>query len=204
MTGISQARLESYEADDVVASAAWQSTADHVIVVSGDKDLSQLQGPKISFYDLHQKIILSRRAICERFNVHHPAHVAIALAIQGDSGDGISGVKGWGAGKVKKLFGNIPPEKPFDQVVEGLLGLMTDEQQSQFLACLEVTLLDVDIKGVPEAAPIALNASLVAELEENLAMSWAPADNTHGHAVVDEACEQELMQFIQQAKQVRN
>lgn len=172
MANVVQVQLMDHEADDVVASAAEQSKADQVIVVSGDKDLSQLQCQRIAFYDLHQKIILSRRAICNRFHVHHPVQVAVALAIQGDIGDGIKGVSGWGEGKVKKLFGQIDPETPFDKVVEFLLEKMNPVQQEEFLNCLEVTLLATDLPGIPEATQITLNTALVTEFDENSSMPW--------------------------------
>lgn len=165
MIGLVSVKLDDYEADDVVASASEQSTAGSVIVVSGDKDLTQLQCERVAFYDLHQKMVLSRRAICSRFFVHHPIQISLALAIQGDTGDGIHGVVGWGPGRVKKLFSEIDSETPFDKVVDYLLSKMNENQQKQFLECLEVTLLRTDIEGVPEAAQIALNTSLVAEFE---------------------------------------
>jgi 5'-3' exonuclease len=172
MTGVIQVKLNDYEADDVVATASEQSEASHVIVVSGDKDISQLQCQRVSFYDLHQKMVLTPRAICSRFHVHHPIQVSLALAIQGDPGDGISGVKGWGEGKVKKLFEAIPPETPFCQVVNKLLDAMNGHQQEEFLKCLDVTLLNTQIEGVPQATKVALNANLVAEFEQNSMMPW--------------------------------
>lgn len=165
MTNIQQARLIEHEADDVVASAAVQSTADTVIIASGDKDLTQLACERISIFDLHHKLVLSERAICDRFHVHTPAQVALALAIQGDTGDGIKGIKGWGPAKVAKLFDAIPAATPLDQVVDELLKKMTLEQQDQFLLCLEDTLLTTDLPGIPPANPVIIDTELFAKFE---------------------------------------
>jgi len=178
LTGSAQVMLDDHEADDVVASASEQTKADHVVVVSSDKDLSQLQCDRVSFYDVHSKMLLTRRVICERWHVHHPIQVAIALAIIGDIGDGIKGVHKWGEGKVKKLFSTIPRETPFDQVIEIIVSQMNDEQQAQFLECLSVTLLDTTIEGVPEPAPVALDDTEARKIEREMAMPWAASDKT--------------------------
>src|SRR5208337_2071907 len=79
-----------FEADDVVATAAFNSKASQVFVISGDKDLMQLQGGNVSYYDLNTKQILTARKICLKFSVKQPSQVPLALAITGDAGDNIS------------------------------------------------------------------------------------------------------------------
>jgi 5'-3' exonuclease len=186
MFNAAQARLVDYEADDLVASASEQSTADQVIVVSGDKDLRQLQTKRVWIYDLHEKMLLTRNTICGKFGIYAPIQVAIALAIIGDPGDGIDGVTGWGKKKVKKLFSTINPATPFDKVVDTLLAQMDDKRAQEFLSSLEMTLLDTAISGIPEAAQVAIDDVLVAELESRLANF--PFEQATGRGVeVDEA-----------------
>jgi 5'-3' exonuclease len=186
MFNAAQARLIAYEADDVVASACERSSADQVIVVSGDKDLRQLQTKRIWIYDLHEKMLLTRNTICAKFGIHAPIQVAIALAIIGDPGDGIDGVSGWGKKKVEKLFSTIDPATPFDKVVDALLAQMDEKRAQEFLMSLEMTLLDTAIEGIPEAAQVAIDDALVAELEARLADF--PFEQAPGRgAEVDEA-----------------
>lgn len=96
----------SAEADDAVATAAYRSEkqGNTVYVVSGDKDLQQLQGGKIGYFCLNKKTLLSRAAILERWKVKRPSQIAIALAILGDKLDNIEGINGYGPKKVEKLF----------------------------------------------------------------------------------------------------
>ena len=176
LTHCAQVMLDDHEADDLVASASEQSKAEHVVIVSGDKDLSQLQCDRVSFYDVHMKMLLSRRAICERWNVYKPIQVAIALAIIGDTGDGIKGVHKWGKGKFQKLFADIPAEMPFDQIIDNLLSQMKEEQQTQFLESLAVTLLDTTISGIPEPALVALDEAMARRIDREMAMPWGVND----------------------------
>jgi len=188
MFGVEQVRLLDHEADDVVASAAEKSvqSGNQVVIVTSDKDLRQLQTKRIWIYDLHEKMLLTRNTICAKFGIHAPIQVAIALAIIGDPGDGIDGVSGWGKKKVEKLFSTIDPATPFDKVVDALLAQMDEKRAQEFLMSLEMTLLDTAIEGIPEAAQVAIDDALVAELEARLADF--PFEQAPGRgAEVDEA-----------------
>ena len=70
-----------FEADDIVATAVFNSKAKQIFVVSGDKDLTQLQGGNVFYYCLNTKAILPSRSICHKFSVKRPSQVALALAI---------------------------------------------------------------------------------------------------------------------------
>lgn len=156
LLGARNVRMEGYEADDVIATAAFASEADHVVVASGDKDLHQLQGGSISYYDLNTRGFISSREILAQWHVRRPSQVAIALAIQGDAVDKITGVRGWGPKKVEKLFESVKSDMPFDVV----LGLIEDQipadKLPEFQESLELTLLNSGVPGVPEPAPLKL------------------------------------------------
>jgi 5'-3' exonuclease len=152
--GAAHAINDSYEADDLVATAAYQSKADQIFVVSGDKDLQQLAGRRVHYYSLNDKVILSCRSICDRWHVKQPSQVAIALAIIGDKIDLVAGIKGWGPKKVKRLFEAVTPEMNFEQALDNILSQMPEEVQAQFLADLDLTMLNPLIEGVPEPKQI--------------------------------------------------
>ena len=149
-------RIEGYEADDLIATAALGSTADHVIIASADKDLHQLNSDRISVFDINSKGMVSRREILAKWHVKRPSQVAIALAIQGDSADKISGIKGWGPKKVEKLFKLVTPEMEFDTALQTIINQIPTEHLKDFEATLEITLLDPHVPGVPAPSPIVM------------------------------------------------
>jgi len=133
------------EADDVVASAVAQSPAERVYVVSGDKDLTQLHCPRVSFYDLNQKCLLSPHLICSRWGIKDPSHVSLALAIIGDPVDNIRGIPGWGAKKARKLFEVVPDGAPLDEALNLLLPQIPEHLADAFWNSLDRTLLKPDL-----------------------------------------------------------
>lgn len=159
------AHHEDYEADDLVATAVARSAARGVqsIVMSGDKDLQQLRTPDIEYYCLNRKHLLTEREICERWDVHKPIQVAVALAIIGDPGDGINGVNKCGPTAVKKIFDTIPRDSTLEQVMDlvaAKLGstpqfdkknnVTLPSQQDQFFDSLGFTLLNTEAVGTYE------------------------------------------------------
>lgn len=149
VTGTKPALLEGYEADDVVATAAFNSAASRVYVVSGDKDLHQLQSDNTSIYDLNTKGVLSRHAILTRWTVKRPSQSAIALAILGDPRDNIHGLKGWGKKKVETLFQQVTPSMGFEEALSVIERQIPEKLRPAFYESLALTLLNVSIEGVP-------------------------------------------------------
>lgn len=162
LTGTRNVRLEGYEADDVIATAAFASPADHVVVVSSDKDLQQLQGGAISYYDLRHHGFLSTREILSRWHVKRTSQVALALAVQGDSTDKIPGIKGWGPKKVEKLFEAVKSNMPFDQALNTIDEQIPEEKKHEFYEALELTLLNTNVPNVPEPLPVMFNRDIKA------------------------------------------
>jgi len=146
---------KDFEADDVVATAAFKSEARQVIVVSGDKDLMQLQGGNVAYYCLNQKQIMSSMAICRKFNgIKRPNQSAIALAILGDKADGIPGVYKWGPKKLEKVFEAVAEGMKFESAYEAVKRQVPDELMEDFMFSLDKTLLHTDLEGIPDPAPL--------------------------------------------------
>jgi len=154
LLGTINVRIEGYEADDVIATAAFASEADHVVVASGDKDLHQLQGGAISYYDLNTRGYISTREILAQWHVRRPSQVAIALAIQGDSVDKITGIRGWGQKKVEKLFEKINTNMPFDAVLAQIERQIPEDKLPEFYESLELTLLNSNVPDVPKPSKL--------------------------------------------------
>jgi 5'-3' exonuclease len=156
LIGTNHATAPNNEADDTVASAAEQSQADDIYIVSGDKDLMQLQSDRVHYFCLNAKAVLSRPCILTKFGVKHPRQIAIAQAVLGDRIDNIPGIKGWGPAKVKTLFRVITEKMTFQQALDAIERQIPDEHLEAFYSSLERTLLDVGLSGLPEPAPLKL------------------------------------------------
>ena len=170
-----------FEADDIVATATFNSKAQQIFVVSGDKDLMQLQGGNVSYYDLNTKQILSPRTICHKFFVKQPSQIPLALAITGDPGDNIGGVPRWGPKKVAKVFEWVTDKMNFSEALFVVKREIPEDLLPYFLESLDKTLLYTDVEGVPEPSPLtfcgldearALKIDGIAQTYERVAMQY--------------------------------
>lgn len=154
--GCAHACPPHHEADDAVATAVYSSEARRVYVVSGDKDLMQLQGKNVFYYCLNQNMVVSQPFVLKKFDVKHPSQIALALAILGDRIDNIPGIKGWGPKKVKSIFACVPDDANFQQALDAVVAQIPENLQEAFYVSLERTLLDPLLKGLPSPAPVRL------------------------------------------------
>jgi DNA polymerase I len=99
------ARMEGFEADDLIATLAikGRDAGMKVVVVSADKDLTQLVGRGVTMYDPMRDKWWTSDAVVEKFGVP-PEKIADLLAIMGDSSDNVPGIKGIGAKGAAKLI----------------------------------------------------------------------------------------------------
>jgi 5'-3' exonuclease len=106
---------KGFEADDVIASAAVKLTgpdapADQtVLIVSADKDLLQLVGPRVRAMSARDGSIADAEAVGTKFGVM-PAQMRDYLTLVGDSSDNIRGAAGIGPKKATDLlakFGSL-------------------------------------------------------------------------------------------------
>jgi hypothetical protein len=155
-----------FEADDAVATAVFNSKADSVYTVSGDKDLLQLQGGNVTCFDLNTKAIMTARHICRKFGVKQPAQLAIYLAVVGDAGDGIKGIPGWGPKRAEKLFQAVNESMDFVSALEAVDAQIPDHLKVDFMDSLDKTLLHTDVPGIPDPSELVFcaNRGTMAEL----------------------------------------
>lgn len=100
-----------FEADDLIGTITHygQTKNMHVVIVSGDKDFSQLINDKVTMYDTMKDIEFTIEKVIEKWGVH-PKHFIDYLALTGDSSDNIPGVRGIGPKGAQKLieeFGSL-------------------------------------------------------------------------------------------------
>src|SRR2546425_13060134 len=103
--GVACCEVEDYEADDVIGTiAARMSLLGHpVVVVTGDKDMSQLVCENVRVYDIAKEQWLDETAVREKFGVA-PSQIPDLLALHGDHIDNIPGVPGVGAKTARRIL----------------------------------------------------------------------------------------------------
>lgn len=90
--------VPGFEADDIIASATARALATPdlgVTIISADKDLLQLVGPRVRVMTPRDQTVLDQEAIVTKYGVR-PDQVRDYLTLCGDASDNIKGVPGIG------------------------------------------------------------------------------------------------------------
>jgi DNA polymerase-1 len=103
--GVACLELDNYEADDVIGTIAAQMAAHghEVVVVTGDKDMSQLVCDGIRVYDIAREHWLDEAAVRDKFGVA-PTQIPDLLALHGDHVDNIPGIPGVGEKTARQIL----------------------------------------------------------------------------------------------------
>jgi DNA polymerase I len=151
--------IPGYEADDVLATLVEQALRHddlEVVVVSGDKDLLQLVGPRVRVLSVlgrtGERVMYDEAKVRERWGVE-PAQIADVLALMGDSIDNIPGVKGVGEKTAVKLitqFGSV------DRLYENLT-LVGGKLRETLAASRKQALLSRELASLSHSAPATLD-----------------------------------------------
>ena len=156
--GLPLLQITGVEADDVIGTLTRQATAQGlpVLIVSGDKDLTQLVDDRVRLLDTMKNTLTDAAGVEQKFGVP-PTLMVDWLALVGDSADNIPGVAGVGpvtATKWLRHYGSLDaiiadaaaiPGKIGDKLRAGLAQLPLSRQLAT-LDCavpLPVTLADL-------------------------------------------------------------
>lgn len=104
--GVTVWRMEEFEADDALATAALRycDDVDQVLLLSPDKDLAQcVVGDAIVMVDRRRKLVIDEEGVWKKFGVA-PESIPDYLALVGDAADGIPGIPAWGAKSASTLL----------------------------------------------------------------------------------------------------
>ncbi len=95
--GVPSLELPGYEADDIIAAYACKvrDLGGEVVIVSSDKDLMQLVGPRVFMLDTMKNLRIGIDQVAEKFGVT-PDKVVDVQALCGDSVDNVPGAPGIG------------------------------------------------------------------------------------------------------------
>lgn len=102
--GVPSVEMEGYEADDLIATYSRLAVEQgfDVTIVSSDKDLMQLVGPRVRMFDPMKERLVGAPEVVERFGVG-PDKVIDAQALAGDPTDNVPGVRGVGPKTAARL-----------------------------------------------------------------------------------------------------
>jgi DNA polymerase-1 len=112
---------EQYEADDLIATVIDQTRAKaHHVIVTTDKDMTQLVSDRVTVYDPGRGLRFDAAAVEAKFGVR-PEQMTDFLGLAGDAVDNIPGVKGIGPktaadllrryGSLEGIYQNVPSMK---------------------------------------------------------------------------------------------
>lgn len=184
---------EGLEADDLIASAVRQHSGDKtdLLIVSSDKDLSQLVGPKVKQLlpppTANPKLgwrLLDESGVKEKFGVS-PAGILDYLSIIGDQSDNIPGLTGVGPKTALKWMndhgdlegiienaGRLAPKRFCSLVYEKRGDLLRNRELIRLESDLEVEMTNCPPVNLTELKEILL------ELE--MKKSWEEASRRYG------------------------
>jgi DNA polymerase-1 len=159
--------VSGYEADDVLATLVEQALRQddlEVVVVSGDKDLLQLVGPRVRVLSVlgrtGERVMYDEAKVRERWGVE-PAQIADVLALMGDSIDNIPGVKGVGEKTAVKLIGQFGSvERLYDN-----LPLVGGKLRETLAASRKQALLSRELASLSRSVPTTLDLEAFRRVE---------------------------------------
>ena len=176
--------VPGFEADDVLATLVEQALKQpdlEIVVVSGDKDLLQLVGPRVRVLSVlgrtGERVMYDEAKVRERWGVE-PAQIADVLALMGDSIDNIPGVKGVGEKTAVKLisqFGSV------DRLYENL-PLVGGKLRETLAASRKQAILSRELAVLARSAPVTLDLDAFRRVEPDWAEAARALDGDGVHA----------------------
>ncbi|MDD5500998.1 MAG: DNA polymerase I [Candidatus Omnitrophica bacterium] len=155
--GISVLEKKGFEADDIIAELARKGAAKkmRVVIVSGDKDILQLVGERVSVFNPYKAggVFYDKEKIKELFGVE-PERIADIISLMGDEADNIPGVPGIGAKNAERLitqFGSL------DKLLAGVEKVSPDRIREALLENTERIKLNRDLITLHEDVGIGLD-----------------------------------------------
>ena len=149
--GIERFKIAGYEADDVMGTLSRKFAKDgfEVIIITGDKDLTQLLNENIKIALLGKgdgggfKILSTREDVKEHLGVY-PEMIPDLFGLIGDSSDGIPGVRKVGPkkaipmlekyGNLEGIYENVDSLKEISGIGPSLINNIKEDRETAFLS----------------------------------------------------------------------
>ena len=108
---IRQYEFENVEGDDIISNYVKNKKENEkIVIVSSDKDLTQLISDNVIVYNPRKKEFITKNDAVEKIGIL-PENIVLEKMICGDVSDNIKGVKGVGSETLIKLFPKLKTEK---------------------------------------------------------------------------------------------
>jgi len=140
-----------FEADDIIGTLALRAAAEdcEVVIISGDKDLCQLIGPKITMLDTMKDKVMDKAAVEAKYGLG-PGHIIDMLALTGDTSDNVPGVPGIGPKTAQSLlsqFGNLDTiYEHLDEITKKKARSALEENREQAYLSKQLVTIDTDVE----------------------------------------------------------
>ncbi|MFO7831608.1 MAG: DNA polymerase I [Desulfuromonadaceae bacterium] len=124
---------DGYEADDIIATVVrhYRNKNIPVTIVSGDKDLMQLIGDKVTMLDTMKDKVFDLDAVVERFG-GGPDKVVEVQSLAGDSSDNVPGVPGIGEKTARDLIERFGTLENLLEHIDEVTGTKRREKLREF------------------------------------------------------------------------
>jgi DNA polymerase I len=154
---------EGFEADDIIATLTRQAREQgwDVVIVSGDKDLTQLVTGGVSMWDPQKDVTYDSDGVRKKFGVF-PEKIVDFMALTGDSSDNVPGVPGVGQKTAARL---IEEFDSLEGVYSGLDRITQKKLTENLLKYRDLAFLSRDLVSLDDKVPldITLDNLLVVE-----------------------------------------
>ena len=156
--GIHHYELENYEADDIIGTLSLQGEKDgfEVVVISGDKDLTQLSSDNTTVYITRKGITdmesYTPSHIQEKYGLT-PERIIDMKGLMGDSSDNIPGVPGVGEKTAIKLLKEFDSLENLVQSIDKVSGKKLKEKLEEFK---DQALMSKELATIFREAPLTI------------------------------------------------
>jgi len=144
--------MDGFEADDLIATYARKAAEQgaEVTIVSSDKDLMQLVGPKITMLDAMKNRVIGEAEVVEKFGVG-PDRVIDVQALAGDSSDNVPGVQGIGVKTAAQL---IEEYGDLDSLLERASEIKQPKRREKLIEQADMARISRDLVTLRDDAPV--------------------------------------------------
>jgi len=144
--------MDGFEADDLIATYARKAAEQgaEVTIVSSDKDLMQLVGPKITMLDAMKNRVIGEAEVVEKFGVG-PDRVIDVQALAGDSSDNVPGVQGIGVKTAAQL---IEEYSDLDSLLERASEIKQPKRREKLIEQADMARISRDLVTLRDDAPV--------------------------------------------------
>ena len=144
--------LAGYEADDLIATYAAQTTAmgGETIIVSSDKDLMQLVNDRVTMLDTMKNRFFDRDGVVEKFGLP-PEYVVDIQSLAGDSTDNVPGVPGIG---IKTAVQLLEEYETLDQLLENAEQIKQKKRRENLIEFADQARLSRDLVRLKADVPV--------------------------------------------------